>query len=257
MKFIKVYVVVGLVSVCTLVQGSNIDKYLNLDLLSYQETETSSLKELQINAINQQVIDDLYATPVDRLVRTTKGYRLNGLTKAWVDQVVESINRHPVVGYYQREKYNRENVSIGFCFGRATYTHLALLKMGVNKDAIRKAWVVGTMKAGNIKWAFHVTTLVKDYSTNKWWAVDSVPGQVLELKDWYAHFKKQDQKANLRLYVSSPNKFSVSLGEYSRVQMGLDLTREQDWYQHYFKDLMNWFTQDNLQSVGLKDLRQR
>lgn len=231
-------------------------EHISTDLLKYQFTETQGLESEFIEQLNQNEITDLSSIEISRTVKTAKGVRLNGLSKKWVERVVKSIDKHPVVSSYQYDKYNRKEVQIGFCFGRATYAHLALLKMGVNKDAIRKAWVVGSMKTF-VDWSFHVTTLVKDDKTNTWWAVDDFPGEVLSLNDWYKHMKKMDSQGNLRLYVTSPDKFSVSLGSYSRVQLGLDLDRKNDWYQHYFKDMLDWFQKDDMASVGLRDLRQK
>ncbi len=254
MKLVKAgLLVLSLVLGATVHGDSN--RLLSTDLLKYQAGEVYHMQSKDVERANIEAIRELQATRMNRLVRTQKGVRLNGLNKPWVEKVVESIVYHPVVGRYQSEKYNRQDVKIGFCFGRATYAHIALLKMGVNKDAIRKAWVVGPMDAGGVRWQFHVTTLVKDFETNKWWAVDSFPGKVLEIEDWYRHMKKSDASGKLRIYITSPQKFSVSLGTYSRVQLGLDLPRSKDWYQHYFKDLMTWFQQDDLKSVGLKDLR--
>ncbi len=36
-------------------------------------------------------------------------------------------------------------------------------------------------------------------------------------------------------------KFGPQTAKYSRLQLGLGLSREKDYYQHYFQDLFDWF----------------
>lgn len=98
------------------------------------------------------------------------------------------------------------------------------------------------MDAGGIEWIFHVTTLVKDYATNTWWAVDDYPGRILTADQWYEYMNSQAARgAKLRLFITDPKRFAPSIGDYDRLTLGLDLSKEEDFYQHYFKDLMKWF----------------
>ncbi len=140
--------------------------------------------------------------------------------------------------------YSQPGVSIGYCFGRATYYHVTLLKNKIDKSAIRKAFVVGPMNAFGITWQFHVATIVRG-SDMKWYNLDSNYGHPMELSKWAEiHFKMGPQK-NVRLYITDPKKFTVS-AQYDRLQMGLSLDRQADWYRGYFTDIMISFKNQQL-----------
>lgn len=235
-------------------QTSKVNSDANLfDLQEYDETNFTAE---QVEYQNRQTLAELRNVQITRVVPSPKGPRLNGLTKEWVTAVVDSINRHPVVSLYHYEKYNQPGYEIGFCFGRAAYAHLALLKMGVNKDAIRKAFIVGRMNAGGVEWIYHVTTLVKDYTTNTWWAVDDYPGKILSADQWYEYMNSQRARgAKLRLFITDAEKFAPNTGKYDRVSLGLGLPKGKDWFRSYFNDLMHWFRNNSIEEVGLRDLR--
>ena len=52
------------------------------------------------------------------------------------------------------------------------------------------------------------------------------------------NYSKYSPKKDLRFYVTTPEKFSVNTGKYERYQLGLDVSRDVDWFKHYFKDMM-------------------
>ncbi len=230
---------------------------LRQDLLRTRQNDVARIRsqnqdlDLQIQRANERALGELNAYGTDRKVSG----RLNAITTEQAKMVLNSIHRHPVVSDYEYDRYNRPGVEIGFCFGRAAYVHLALLKMGVNKDSIKKIWAVGPMQTAEIAWDFHVATLVKSVD-GSWLAIDSFVGRVMSVETWIKEIDKISQPGHRnRYYFSNPKKFSVSLGTYDRVQLGLDLNADQDWYRGYFADLMKWFREDNLQSVGLSRLR--
>ena len=230
---------------------------LRQDLLQTRLRDVSRIRSqnldvnTQIEIANRQALAEINAYQTDRQVSG----RVNALTHAQATQVLRSITRHPVVSDYEYARYNRPGVEIGFCFGRATYVHLALLQMGVNKDSIKKIWAVGPMQTGQIAWDFHVATLVKSVE-GKWLVIDTFVGTVMTVEEWMAEISRIAQPGHRnRYYFSNPKKFSVSLGTYDRVQLGLDLTADQDWYRGYFSDLMKWFREGRLESVGLSRLK--
>ncbi len=240
------------------------DPLLSADLLAYQENEVRNLTSHEIQNLNEQSIQSLYSLKRPVAVITTTGSKLARVPSIHRDlgeQLIRSIDQNPVVASYADSHYSQPGTEIGYCFGRATYVHLALLKLGVDRNSIRKVWLVGPMVAGNINWAFHVAVVVRvsepGSSTDQWMVVDNVTGKLLEVRSWAANFiPYNSQFKNLRLYVTDPSKFSVSLGKYSRIQMGLDLSAKDDWYRHYFADLMAWFRGHDLSEVHLpSDLR--
>lgn len=219
-----------------------------IDLIALQKEETSGRSKKDIDALNQLSFDRLKIYNPRR-----NEDRVDAVSYDFADDVLSSINRHPVVSDYNVDHY-KNGAEIGFCFGRATYVHLALLRAGVQRSSIKKIWAVGPMQTGALDWQFHVATIVKA-DRGHWFVIDTFVGSVVTPEQWFKQMQDVSKDYTLRFYVSEPGKFSVSLGVYNRVQLGLDLTQDQDWYSHYFKDLMFWMSTEPLESVGLYDLR--
>lgn len=228
-----------------------------LNLFDLQNAETSALSPEKIVELNNQTISDLENIQFetrDQVLENRKS-RAPAITPETAQLVINSIEKNPVTTIKNYAQYNQPGIDLGFCFGRATYVHLLLLKMGVEKRAIKKVWLIGTMKAGSINWGFHVAVAVKS-TTGEWLMADSVPGKLLNIRDWVAYFAPQNKEhKNLRVYVSEPARFGTGPGVYTRASFGLDYDVKQDWYRHYFLDLMRWFQKTELSMLGLSDLR--
>ncbi|MEZ0392537.1 MAG: hypothetical protein ACAH59_09990 [Pseudobdellovibrionaceae bacterium] len=233
-----------------------VDPLLHADLLAMQWNEAHKYSPARLKEMNEKAIDQVYALPVQAQTPHPQGrYRLPAIDPVNAQKIIESMNIHPVVAYSQNEKYDRETTEIGYCFGRATYAHLVLLKMGIMKESIRKVWLVGPMSAGGTNWAFHVATIVRT-TNGKWMVIDNYANILMELREWVYYFYPQNKGYdNLRVYITTPSKFSVNMAKYDRVQLGLNLSAVDDWYRHYFVDLMNWFKDHDISEVGLRDLR--
>jgi hypothetical protein len=223
------------------------DPLLHADLLQLQREEVRGQTPDQITQMNQKTLADLTNTDFGR----PAAGRVAGLTSDQIKNVILSMGKLPLFIEASAGLYNQPGVNIGYCFGRAAYAHLALLKMGVDKNSIRKAWIVGPMKSGGTSWQFHVATLVRGVD-QKWYALDNYfGGRVLEIGQWAVAFNNQNAERNLRLYITNPQKFSIELSRYDRLQMGLDLDPANDWYKGFFQKLMLWFHEGKLADVGL------
>lgn len=181
--------------------------------------------------------------------------RVQVLTKEQVIQVFESLQSHPVASKWALEKYKQEDTDIGYCFGRATYYHLLLLRLGLSKESMRKVWVLANIQHRGSDWGHHVALTVRGVRKGEWWVIDPFLGQVLSPRDWMAQVKRYTRDPMLRLYTTEAAKFSLNLGVYDPVQMGLRLRREADWYQGFFGDLLLWFRKEGPESLGLKPFR--
>lgn len=149
--------------------------------------------------------------------------------------VLSTLRMHPVVSLYQYEKYDPKNQGIGFCFGRAMFVHLELAMRNLDRDSIKKAFVVGPMSTGDgNSWGWHVTTIAqsKDAQGNEiWLALDPVTG-LKTLDDWYEemyNYFSTDKK--LKIYVTEAGKFGPSPGFYNHIGL------ENEFYNSYFTDL--------------------
>lgn len=226
------------------------DPLLGADLLRVQAHEVHGRSAVEVAAMNRAVFDALAATP------EPGGFsgRLTGISPEMASKVISSMGRHPVLQAASAGRYNQRETQIGYCFGRAAYAHLALLEMGIDRGSIRKIWAVGSMKSPSVTWQFHVSTIVRG-SDGKWYAVDNYfGGRALEIEKWFDGLRPMNRAGDLRVYITDPSKFSVSLGTYDQVQLGLRLSKEQDWYKGYFQDMLNWFRTRPLEDVGLTRL---
>lgn len=221
------------------------------NLRTHRTNEAQRLSVSEINRLNNATLNHL-----NRFVPQTSQSRASSLNLSDARSILNVVSNHSVTGHNAYQRYNRENENIGFCFGRAAFTHLLLLKMGLSRDSVVKVWAVGPMKTPGVTWDFHVATAA--YVKDKGWLVlDNNYDAPMKLDGWFK--KMQDQNRNmdrkLRLYVTEPNKFGLEMGRYDRVQLGLDLTRETDWYQHYFVDMMNDLSRSSLADYGLQRLQ--
>jgi hypothetical protein len=163
------------------------------------------------------------------------------LSMSNAERTMDAAVRNPVVSLHQYDKYDPFKKGIGFCFGRAMFVHLYLAINGVNRANIKKAFIVGPMSKGS--WAWHVTTIVqsKDRSGREiWLAIDPVAHQVMEVKDWYNHWKRQSDDGKLGLYITEATKFGASASVYD--ERGINVP----FYNNYFSDMMDWFENNDV-----------
>lgn len=217
-----------------------------LDLIAEARRQTRNLTPREAKKLN----DDFYNKLVD-FRPPPSNTRARSITSNIAQSVLNAIIKSPVAGSIG--VYDQPDVSIGYCFGRATFAHLLLLKMGVQKESIFKIWAVGPMKAPyqNIDWQFHVATVV--FTRDRGWMVIDANAHVPQTVDhWMMKFTNQSTDKKIRFYLSEAHKFGVDLGRYSRPQMGLTLARENDWYRGYFADMMKELRTSTLEMLGVK-----
>lgn len=206
-----------------------------VDLSKLYDQETAGKTADDVAEMNKEMLESIEGeVPVKE---TSDG--MISITETAAARLIQLTLENPVASP-GNEKYSQPDVSIGYCFGRATFVHLMLLKMGVQKNSIRKIWAVGPMKAGGIMWQFHVATAV--YTPTKGWLIiDTNHSAPMPVRDWMAYYGKQSSPEGMvRFYATDASKFAFQLGKYSPIQLGLDLSADKDWYRHYFKDMMEW-----------------
>lgn len=219
------------------------------DLNSHYRQDVAAKTPEQVVRENENTLAELHA-----YIPKQNTSRAQTVPIRWAKELLSVAYNHSVVGWNARETYKRDGVEIGFCFGRAMFMHLMLLKMGVQKDSIKKIWAVGPMQTSNgITWGHHVSTIV--YSREQGWvAVDTNHANPLPVKDWMAHYKAQNTDGKLKFYITEPEKFGIETVKYTRVNLGLGMNRESDWYQHYFVDMLKAVSTSSVESMGLPKL---
>ena len=99
-----------------------------------------------------------------------------------------------------------------------------------NKDSIFKAFVIGPMQTGTMRWQFHVATIVSA-DDGGFFVLDPIyGGAVLKLDEWFSRSQAVSVDQKVRLYVTEPKKFGASADEYE--------PEELVGYNNYFTDLL-------------------
>lgn len=213
------------------------------DLIEAYPAEVAGKTPAEVVEMNRKLLESIKGEVPFRTTST----RATEISEAAAHRLVDLTYENPVVNPGNK-KYD-PNRNIGFCFGRATFIHLMLLKMGVQKNSIRKIWAIGPMNTGDINWRYHVATMV--YTKEKGWLVlDTNHGGPVTPQEWVATYSKMSTDGKLRFYSSDASKFSFMMGKYARIQMGLDLPQERDFYRNYFKDMMEWVRKRTLSEDG-------
>jgi len=229
---------------------------VDADLLQLQVTETFGRTRDEIARMNEITLDTFYQIAPNN----TANGRIKRLPRVVMQKMIKSIARHPVVSDAAvNRKYENQKDKISYCFGRAMYHHLTLLAMGVDKSSIAKVWAVGPMDDEAGSWQFHVATIVRGWN-NRWYVIDHMLySYPIELRKWSHDVTSFDQGGRVRIYITEPEKWSaanayVGYGHYNPVDLGFGMTRQTDFFTGFFTDLMQWFRESDLESVGLRRL---
>jgi hypothetical protein len=163
--------------------------------------------------------------------------KITSITAEEARSVLEAIRSNPVVSDQGAHTYDSMAGTIGYCFGRATFVHLELLRRGVAPESIAKIFAVGSMRYGGLYWEFHVATMVRAQDGG-WWTIDGLSKENLKLADWMKQVQGWDvdpENPRVRFYLADAAKFQPIPGTYNIQRMHAPL------YGTYFVDLENWF----------------
>ena len=205
-------------------------EFKDLKLAFHEKSRVSS--ELQKKNISE--LHEFYkSTSPKPLISSGDG----SLKPQQASEILNSIAVHPVIGDKVAIKYDPTQ-EIGFCFGRAAYVHIELLRRGIAPQHIAKVFVMGGLFLDGIGWDFHVATIARD-NAGAWWAIDSLFKTPLPLEDWMYEVSKWDANQKfpaLRFYFTNPLKFQALKGSYDSGHFYSEV------YRKYFEDLTDWYT---------------
>lgn len=214
------------------------------DLIQIYNAEVAGKSPTEVAAMNLNTLENIQQEIPFKSTST----RAVEIRETAANKLVELTYANPVVNPGMKKYDPRGN--IGFCFGRATFIHLILLKMGLQKNSIRKIWAIGPMNTGEITWRYHVATMA--YTKTKGWLVlDTNHGAPVSPQEWMATYSKMSTNGKLRFYSSDASKLGFKMGKYSRLRLGMDLNQERDYYHGYFKDMMEWVRERKLSQDGI------
>lgn len=143
--------------------------------------------------------------------------------------------------------YQRADVRVGFCFGRAIIAHMFAILRGFDPRSMKKIWVVGPMGV----WGHHVAFMVRG-KDGTWWVIDNVTGLVTH-EQWMdrmvSNYKVTDRELmfftseasrfgpRFNYTYNSVNLFNVRNGNYDDFDYG------SDYYKGFFRDFFAYFDQ--------------
>jgi hypothetical protein len=209
---------------------------LNLYDLEQQRQYDANYKSKKIHKQNLQVISEIQSLEI----QSENSARVTALPHKELKKLFNYAVHHPIAGIEALKKYD-PNGEIGFCFGRALFIHLELLRRGVAKESIKKVFVVGEMlevdpvTQKQTVWQFHVATSVKG-ADGQWWVIDPSYG-LIELREWYKFMRKMATQGRISVFNTPLSKIGPSAWEYNTQPGGLF----DPFYRNYFKDLFASF----------------
>lgn len=192
--------------------------------------ERKKLISKQIFELNQSGLQDF-------LVKNASFSILSGLDKKAGEEILKVLSLHPVAGDHVLSKYGENATEIGFCFGRAAFVHLELMRKGISAEKVAKIFAVGGLFNDGVGWDYHMATAYQD-NLGFWWVVDSLLTEVYGPAQWIQKISNWDgDKVNprLRYYFVNAYKFQPQEGYYSESRFNSPL------YQGYFQDLLKWY----------------
>jgi hypothetical protein len=223
-------------------------KKVPINLAAIYAHEKRSLTPLEIQNRNVKTLAKLMNYVPAKLGTGAAAVPFEQLAK--LQQMTET---HSVVGKQKAYKYDMPNSVLGFCFGRATFVHLILKMMGLQNESVFKIWAVGKMSSPEGVWDFHVATVA--YTIEKGWRVsDTYFQEPVDVQEWVSYFAKENADGQMRIYITPAEKFGLSSGVYPRHELGLDLSRDDDWYKNYFVDMLKSIRGRSVRSLGLQKL---
>ncbi|MEQ1875163.1 MAG: hypothetical protein ABL958_00865 [Bdellovibrionia bacterium] len=162
-----------------------------------------------------------------------------GVTKAQAQAILDKISKHPIVSEKNSLKYDTPSGQIGYCFGKAAYIHVELVRRGIGPNAVAKVFALGPLIHTGRGWDFHVATAVRA-AEGGWWVIDGLEPKVMTLDQWRKNVLSWAQSLKtplVRFYFSDATKLNPTPGNYeARVR--------EPHYKGYFKDLGRWFSKN-------------
>lgn len=218
-------------------------------LYDYYLQQIEHLSNEEIASLNQ-----LMADSINNYIPPANDHRAQAIDWKRAQRILDVVFDHPTIGFKADDFYSQPGEEMGFCFGRAMYMHLLALKLGIQKESIKKIWAVGPMHSDKpgIEWGYHVALLI--FSKQGWIVLDPNSMRVLPIQEWVRIYSLKSLDGRLRFYATGAEKFGLYSGQYSRYILGLDLTPSEDWFKHYFVDMLNAGRNESLADLGLSKM---
>lgn len=161
------------------------------------------------------------------------------LTKKQSNELYQAMKKSNV--YENEFCYDRADVNVGYCFGRAVVVHTEAILRGVDPGSVKKIWVVGDLG----HWGHHVATMVRGKG-EKWYVIDKVT-DVVTAEDWIAALatmKKRGAKTPMFFVTQAERVGPYNAQTYNMTDLfnttSARYKKSSDYYLGYFKDYFDW-----------------
>ena len=141
----------------------------------------------------------------------------------------------------------------GFCFGRATITHMEAIVRNIHPDLVKKIWIAGDMGM----WGHHVATAI--YTERGWMVLDTNIGKAVSMDYWIDYYMPQKKKnaKEIMVFITQAGRFGPhDNSPYTAINLfntkSEDFNKAADFYNGYFHDYFN-----SLDNVRNKPLHER
>ena len=220
---------------------------------------------------NNSRLQTLLTDEVPPIERELRAGEVSTLREGEIQGLYRDLLQSPCVRDHYR--YRRPEISVGYCFGRATIGHFLGAKKGLNAESMKKIWVVGDMD----HWGHHVAVMVRGEDRN-WYVLDNVTGLVTH-QEWIRKIKQNYETTDpLMFYVTDASRFGPRINAtYSPITLfnlpyridrrnmdgirhlfdGEDYDQAADYYMGFFRDgfeyiddIQGTFLQGRLESVA-------
>ncbi len=151
---------------------------------------------------------------------------------AIAQRIFRELAVNPVTRVDQVSRYDAVG-DVGFCFGRAAFVHLQLLRAHVRPADIAKIFLVGRLRHERQLWEYHMATMLRT-APGQWLVIDSLFAEPLPHAEWMRQAAKMDINSKLpqsRFYVTDARKFQAAYPAYRSVDFEIPELRM------YFADL--------------------
>lgn len=132
--------------------------------------------------------------------------------------------------------------TIGFCFGRATITHMEAIVRNIHPEIIKKVWIAGDMG----EWGHHVATMIYSHTNKNWMVLDTNIGLAVDLDYWIRYYMPQKRKGGkeIMVFVTQAGRFGpYDNRPYNAVDLfntkSNDFNKATDYFNGYFHDYFN------------------
>ena len=139
---------------------------------------------------------------------------------------------------------NNRAGEIGYCFGRAMATHLIARKLGLAETSMKKIFAAGDMANGQIRWRFHMATMVKGTEDGLFYVIDPImpsiirPGDDLQANtlspaNWIKMVKREYDNTQKTLEFYEEEKLSFSENYQNIIEEKLEIVRSEGTIKFY------------------------